>query len=33
MSKISWLTDADAALTKAKTEHKPLILDFTAAPM
>lgn len=33
MSKISWITDADQALNKAKDQHKPLLLDFTAAPM
>jgi uncharacterized protein YyaL (SSP411 family) len=33
MPNISWLNDADAALTKAKAENKPILLDFTAAPM
>jgi uncharacterized protein YyaL (SSP411 family) len=33
MPKIAWLKDAKEALTKAKAEHKPLLLDFTAAPM
>ena len=33
MPKISWIKDADEALAKAKKEHKPLLLDFTAAPM
>jgi hypothetical protein len=33
MSKISWGQDADAALERAKGENKPLLLDFTAAPM
>ena len=30
---ISWKDDADQALAEAKESRKPLLLDFTAAPM
>jgi hypothetical protein len=30
---IQWTDDVDAALAGAKSEGKPLLLDFTAAPM
>jgi hypothetical protein len=30
---IQWSTDVDAALASAKTSGRPLLLDFTAAPM
>jgi hypothetical protein len=30
---IAWNDDVDAALTRAKQEKKPLLIDFTAAPM
>ena len=30
---ISWIEDADQALARAKESGKPLLLDFTAAPM
>ena len=30
---IEWRTDVDAALAEAQTARRPLILDFTAAPM
>ena len=30
---ISWMDDADQALARAKQDGKPLLLDFTAAPM
>jgi hypothetical protein len=30
---IQWKTDVDNALTQAKNESRPLLLDFTAAPM
>jgi hypothetical protein len=30
---IQWTDDVDAALAKAKESGKPLLLDFTAAPM
>jgi len=30
---IPWREDADRALAEAKESEKPLILDFTAAPM
>lgn len=29
---IQWLTDADQALAEAQRAHKPLLLDFSAAP-
>ena len=29
---VQWLTDADAALAQAKTNNKPLLIDFSAAP-
>jgi thiol:disulfide interchange protein len=30
---ITWSEDVDQALAEAKKSGKPLILDFTAAPM
>ena len=30
--KVQWLKDADAALAEAKTNNKPLLVDFSAAP-
>jgi hypothetical protein len=30
---IQWSDDVDAALADSKTSGKPLLLDFTAAPM
>ena len=30
--KVQWLKDADAALADAKTNKKPLLVDFSAAP-
>lgn len=30
---IEWKTNADEALAEAKRANKPLLLDFTAAPM
>jgi len=29
---VNWITDADQALTRAKDENKPLLIDFSAAP-
>jgi hypothetical protein len=29
---VNWDRDIDAALAKAKTEKRPLLLDFSAAP-
>lgn len=29
---VNWIKDADEALEKAKTENKPLLIDFSAAP-
>jgi len=33
MSEIRWLRDVDAALQEAKATQKPILIDFTAAPM
>ena len=30
--KVKWIKDADAALAEAKTNKKPLMIDFSAAP-
>jgi thiol:disulfide interchange protein len=30
---IEWLKDVDAALAEAKRQGKPVLLDYTAAPM
>ena len=30
---IDWRKDVDAALEEAKREHRPVLLDFTAAPL
>ena len=30
---IEWLKDPDAALERARREHKAVLLDFSAAPM
>jgi len=32
MSPINWLKDVDAAFTQAKSQNKPVLLDFSAAP-
>jgi uncharacterized protein YyaL (SSP411 family) len=29
---VHWNKDIDAALDKAKAEHKPVLVDFSAAP-
>ena len=29
---VNWIKDADAALEQAKTQNKPLLIDFSAAP-
>jgi uncharacterized protein YyaL (SSP411 family) len=29
---VNWVKDADAALEQAKTQDKPLLIDFSAAP-
>jgi hypothetical protein len=29
---VSWNKDIDAALSQAKTQHKPVLVDFSAAP-
>ena len=33
MENINWRDDVDAALADAKRENRPLLLDFSAAPM
>jgi hypothetical protein len=33
MATITWLTNVDEALAKARAGNKPLLLDFSAAPM
>ncbi len=30
---IEWRKDVDAALAEARTARRPLLLDFTAAPL
>jgi hypothetical protein len=30
--KVNWMTDADAALAEAKTNKRPVLIDFSAAP-
>jgi uncharacterized protein YyaL (SSP411 family) len=30
---VEWIKDVDAALAQAKQQNKPLLLDFSAAPM
>jgi uncharacterized protein YyaL (SSP411 family) len=30
---VEWIKDVDGALARAKEERKPLLLDFSAAPM
>ena len=29
---VNWFTDADQALSQAKEQNKPLLIDFSAAP-
>jgi hypothetical protein len=29
---VSWNKDIDAALNQARTQHKPVLVDFSAAP-
>jgi hypothetical protein len=29
---IEWRSDVDAALADAQREHRPVLIDFTAAP-
>ncbi len=29
---VNWLRNVDTALTQAKSENKPLLIDFSAAP-
>jgi hypothetical protein len=33
MAQINWRHDVDAALGEAKSQRKPVLVDFTAAPM
>jgi hypothetical protein len=30
---IPWIQDPDQALARAREEHKPVLYDFSAAPM
>ena len=30
---IAWRTDYDRVLEEARAQHKPVLLDFSAAPM
>ena len=30
--KVNWIEDADAALSEAKTNTRPVLIDFSAAP-
>jgi hypothetical protein len=30
---VSWNKDIDTALSQAKTQHKPVLVDFSAAPV
>jgi hypothetical protein len=32
MAAIEWMGDVDQGLTRSRTEHKPLLLDFSAYP-
>ena len=29
---VNWNKDIDAALSQARSEHKPVLVDFSAAP-
>jgi hypothetical protein len=33
MTEINWSKDVDAALAQAKKSRKPVLVDFSAAPM
>ena len=33
MATIAWLKSADEGLAKARSEGRPVLLDFSAAPM
>jgi hypothetical protein len=33
MTAIRWRHDVEQALEDARTQHKPVLLDFSAAPM
>jgi len=33
MTEIRWMKDVDAALREAKGAQRPVLLDFSAAPM
>jgi len=30
---VNWVKDADAAVEQAKTDNKPLLIDFSASPV
>jgi hypothetical protein len=29
---VNWIKDIDSGLKKAESEHKPILVDFSAAP-
>jgi hypothetical protein len=29
---VDWIKDVDAAFSQAKSDHRPVLLDFSAAP-
>jgi uncharacterized protein YyaL (SSP411 family) len=29
---VNWIKDVDTAFSKAKSEHRPVLIDFSAAP-
>jgi hypothetical protein len=29
---VNWVKDVDSAFSNAKSEHRPVLLDFSAAP-
>ena len=29
---VNWIKDVDTAFNQAKSEHRPVLLDFSAAP-
>jgi hypothetical protein len=33
MASIPWLRNVEEGLARARAEHKPVLLDFSAAPM
>jgi hypothetical protein len=33
MAEVQWIRDPDQGLQQAQAQHKPVMLDFSAAPM